>query len=319
VTSVRGLHHVSIMASRPQPNVDFYVGVLGLRLVKRSVNQDDPGTYHLFYGDARGTPGSALTFFPWPHLATAHPGVGEASEVSLSIPVGSAESWHERLAAADVDGLATMLRFGSPTVVYQDPDGLTMALIETELRPEFIVWDGASVPRDQQIFGLHSARLSVTDTAPTFRVLTDVLGLRLLGVEDGWLRFVPGGEGGYAHTGVALEIRSDPSGTPARLGRGSVHHIAWRVPDERALREMRTRVAEAGLHPTPVIDRFWFKSVYFHEPGGVLFELATDGPGFAVDEDYGHLGQSLVLPSWLEGDRDRIEAALPKITLPART
>lgn len=308
---VGGLHHITCIAGDPQENVDFYAGVLGLRLVKRSVNQDDPGTYHLFYADAQGNPGTDLTFFPWPHLPRAREGVGLAVEVALAVPPDSLGFWGDRLAryGARVEGVE--VRFGERCLLLSDPHGLHLALVEVQDRP-FAPWPGSPVPAERQVRGLHGARVWVASLGRTETFLTEVLGFRRLGEEDGWVRFGagPGGSGGW------LDVRERPLAEPGRWGVGGVHHLAWRVRDEAHQREVRQRVAWAGRGPTPVIDRFWFKSVYFREPGGVLFELATDGPGFAVDEDPEHLGMSLVLPPWLEPQRRLIEAQLPPLRYP---
>ena len=310
---VTGLHHVSAMAADPQQNLDFYVGVLGLRLVKQSVNQDDPGTYHFFYGDGVGSPGSALTFFPWPHLAVAKPGSGEASRVALAIPHGSGAWWSKHLASSEATDIASLESFGSPGLSFVDPTGFRGALIESDPLPAFTPWTGSPVPVDRQITGLHSVRLTVRDRGPTETVLERALGL-VVDAEDGSARRWRVADGG---AGTYVDVVADPESGPARLGRGSVHHVAWRVPDRDALHHVRAAMVREGLAPTPEIDRFWFRSVYAHEPGQVLLELATDGPGFSVDESA--LGERLILPPWLEDRRAAIERRLPEITLPEIT
>ena len=311
VKAVLGIHHVTAICGNPQENIDFYAGVLGMRLVKRSVNQDDPFTYHFFYADGVGTPGSDLTFFPWEHLPPGQPGTGLAVEVSLAIPRDTLTYWGERLEGYGFKIGEVKTRFGERTLLFADPHGMALALVEVTER-DFVPWDEGPVPPEKQIRGLHAVRMRVRDLQPTARLLFEVLGFARIGTEKGWHRYGVGD----ASSGRLVEVREDPDGLPGRWGVGAIHHIAWRVADEAHQQEVRQRVFQAGRMPTPVIDRFWFKSVYFREPGDVLFELATDGPGFAVDEDPAHLGESLILPPWLEPQRTAIEARLPAIGYP---
>jgi glyoxalase family protein len=307
---VKGLHHITAIAGPAQENLDFYAGVLGMRLVKKSVNQDDPGTYHLFYADAEGHPGTDLTFFPWAHAAPPRAGHGLAVEVSLEVPAGALGYWAERLHRYGVPEARVESRFGVPTLPFIDPHGLRLALAEAAAgsRRGFTPWDGSPVPAERQIRGLHGARLWERDVGLTERFLTTVLGFQHQAGEAGWTRYrVPAGHG-------VLDLRETPGERRGAWGVGSVHHLAWRVDDEEAQLAVRGQVERSGAQPTPVIDRFWFKSVYFREPGGVLFELATDGPGFAVDEEPAHLGEALVLPPWLESQRSVIERGLPPLT-----
>ena len=313
--TVSGLHHVTAIAGPAQENLDFYAGVLGMRLVKRSVNQDDPGTYHLFYADAEGRPGTDLTFFPWSHMAPSREGHGLSSEVGLAIPVGSLSFWTDRLAHYGVTTGPVERRFGTPVLPVTDPHGLRVALIESEsaaARP-FTPWEESPVVAERQIRGLETARLRERDVEPTAAFLTEVLGFELLGTENGWQRY--GVSGGLS--GAYVDVQAAPDARRGAWGVGSIHHLAWRVDDTTHQLAVREAIDRAGRRPTPVIDRFWFQSVYFTEPGGVLFELATDGPGFAVDEDPAHLGEALVLPPWLEGHRAQITAALPTLRMPA--
>ncbi len=307
---VNGLHHITAIAGPAQENLDFYADVLGMRLVKRSVNQDDPTTYHLFYADAEGHPGSDLTFFPWDQLAPPRPGHGLAVEVALEVPPDSLGYWEARLRKYGVRLRDRERRFGQPVLPLIDPHGLHIALVEAAAPRRFTPFDGSPVPAERQIRGLHGAQLWERDLLPTSTFLTTILGLRHLGSENGWARY-----GLEASAGV-VDVWETPDLRRGTWGVGSVHHLAWRVEDEEHQMEMRTRIEIAGRHPTPVIDRFWFRSVYFHEPGGVLFEIATEGPGFAVDEDPAHLGETLVLPPWLETARSEIERALPPLSLP---
>ena len=310
--TVHGIHHITAISGPAQENLDFYSGLLGMRLVKRSVNQDDPGTYHLFYADGEGRPGTDLTFFPWTRSAPPRKGVGLTVEVSLAVPAGSLDYWRDRLTAAGVDVGERETRFGEAALPFVDPHGQELALVEVAEERPFTPWDEGPVPVDRQIRGLHSARLWERELEPTARFLEDVLGFREVGREAGWHRF----EVAQGGSGTLLDIRQLPHERRGAWGVGSVHHIAWRVPDLDAQLEVRQRVAAAGRRPTQTIDRFWFSSVYFMEPGGVLFELATDGPGFAIDEDPKQLGERLILPPWLEPKRARIEEVLPPLSLP---
>ncbi len=310
--AVNGLHHITAISGPAQENVDFYVGVLGMRLVKKSVNQDDPGTYHLFYADAEGRPGTDLTFFPWAHMAPPREGHGRAMEVSLEVPPGSLDYWSARLEkyGARLGGVET--RMGEKALSLTDPHGLELALVEPSrgARHEFTPWDESQVPAERQVRGLHGARLLERDTAPTAQFLIDVLGFTRLGQEGSWTRY------GFPQAIGFVDIQEMPNARRGGWGVGSVHHLAWRVDDEAHQQRVRRDVESGGAQPTPVIDRFWFKSVYFKEPGGVLFEIATDGPGFTVDEELGHLGEALVLPPFLEHHRREIEAVLPPLKLP---
>jgi glyoxalase family protein len=314
--TVRGLHHVTAIAGPAQENLEFYSGVLGMRLVKKSVNQDDPGTYHLFYADAEGHPGTDLTFFPWAQMAPSREGYGLSSEVSLAVPPGSLDFWGERLQHHGVTVSPLESRFGQPALPLRDPHGLGVALVESHdlLGRSFTAWDQSPIPELHQIRGLESARLVERDLVRTSSFLTDAMGFALMGAENGWHRYgVAGGK-----SGAYVDLYESPTSGRGAWGTGSIHHLAWRVDDAQHQLEVRQRVQEGGSRPTPVIDRFWFKSVYFPEPGGVLFELATEGPGFAVDEDPARLGESLVLPPWLEPERARIEAVLPTLQRPKK-
>ena len=309
---VNGLHHITAIAGPPQENLDFYAGVLGMRLVKRSVNQDDPGTYHLFYADAEGHPGTDLTFFPWTHLAPPHLGHGLAVEVSLEVPEDSLSYWGSRLEKYGARLQAIDRRFGDKVLALEDPHGLRIALVENAGRPRrgFTAWDGGPVPPERQIRGLHGAQIWERNAVTTTGFLTEVLGFTRLASEKGWTRY------GFEHAAGIVDVRDAPDAGRGAWGVGSVHHLAWRVDDEEHQLAVRARVLSAGGHATEVIDRFWFKSVYFKEPGGVLFELATEGPGFAIDEVHAHLGETLVLPPFLESRRGQVERVLPPLTLP---
>jgi glyoxalase family protein len=312
IGTVHGIHHVTAIAGDPQENLDFYVGVMGLRLVKKSVNQDVTHTYHLFYADEKGTPGTDLTFFPWPDMGPARLGVGAANEVSFAVPLGSLPFWIDRLNLAGVEVGAEVIRFGETVLPFRDPHGLPLALVETERERPFAVWAGSPVPVEYQVRGMHSVRLLERDPAGTEALLTGLMGFSFVGEDNGWRRFGVHG----AAPGELVDVKAAPAERRGQWGVGGVHHVAWRVRDDEEEMSLRAALESVGLSPTPQIDRFWFRSVYFREPGGTLFELATDGPGFARDEDQAHLGEELILPPWLEVQRKQIESVLPKLRAP---
>jgi glyoxalase family protein len=317
--SVLGLHHVTAIAGDPQRNLDFYAGVLGLRLVKRTVNFDDPQTYHFYFGDEVGTPGGIMTFFPWSGARSGQSGRGQVAVTSFSIRPASVGFWIERLLRHNVryEGPAKRASGGDSeqVVAFRDPDGLMLELVGhpgAEGRP---AWEGApGIAPEHAIHGFHAAALWVEGWEPTERVLVETLGFRLVS-EDGSTRRYAAGEGG---PGRLVDVRAVGGFTHGASGAGTVHHIAFAVADDEAQLAARARVVEAGLEPTPVIDRNYFHSVYFREPGGVLFELATVPPGFAIDEPVEHLGERLMLPPQYEPHRAEIEGVLPRIHLPAQ-
>lgn len=312
--TISGLHHITVIAGDAQENFDFYAGVLGMRLVKRTVNQDVPGTYHLFYADGAAHAGTDLTFFPWPDMPPAQPGVGLTMEVALAVPPGSLEYWSARLGQSGVPVHPITERFQELLLTFLDPHGLAVALVETTGSREFTPYTGSPVSETFQIRGLHGVRLWERDATATVDLLVNTLGFTEVGAEGGWRRYALAGGG----SGRVLDLREFPNQRRGSWGIGSVHHVAWRVPDETTELGVQRRLREAGRQPTEVIDRFWFKSVYFREPGGALFEIATDGPGFAVDEPISQLGERLVLPPWLEPKRTEIEASLPPLREPGR-
>jgi glyoxalase family protein len=309
MSDITGIHHITAISGDAQENLDFYAGVLGMRLVKKSVNQDDPGTYHLFYADADGHPGTDLTFFPFRFSAPGRIGAGLGVEIALAIPEGSLEYWRQRLS----DHGATLgddeVRRGERVLTLSDPHGQQLALVETGDEREFEPWPRSPVPADRQVRGLHAVRVWEHSLALSASFLTEVLEFSSYGEENGWHRFGVGGGGSGKH----IEIREMPDTPRGAWGVGTMHHVAWRVADESVELKVRDRIAKAHRRPTEVIDRFWFKSVYFLEPGGVLFEIATEGPGFTADEEPEHLGEQLVLPPWLEPQRQAIESTLPPL------
>jgi glyoxalase family protein len=311
-TRVHGIHHVTAICGDAQENLNFYVGVLGMRLVKKSVNQDAPDTYHLFYADGVGAPGTDLTFFPWPGMPPARLGIGLTVEVPFAVAKGALGYWQERFANHNVAAGELETRFGEPILRFTDPHGLQLALVETADERQFTAWPGSPVPAEYQLRGMHAVRLWERLLEPTETLLTQVMGFEHLGVEDDWHRY--GVEGGTS--GKIIEIRELPNERRGQWGVGGVHHVAWRMKDSNEEMALREAIAGAGLQPTGQIDRFWFKSVYFKEPGGTLFELATDGPGFGRDEEMQHLGEQLILPPWLEHQRPAIEDGLPRLHIP---
>ena len=307
---LRGLHHVTAISGDAQENLDFYTGVMGLRLVKKSINQDSPDTYHLFYADADGSPGTDLTFFPWSDAPPATPGAGKITEVALAIPGGTLPYWRARLTDHDVDAAPEETRFGHPALPFTDPHGLQVALVEITEERSFVPWDASPVPADRQVIGLHGVRLWERQLEPTEALLTRVMGFTKQGTEGDWYRFSDG-DGG---SGTIVDVRVVSDRSAGRWGPGGIHHAAWRMADDDEQEQLRALVDRMGLRPSPQIDRFWFRSVYFREPGGALFELATDGPGFTRDEDRDTLGEKLILPPWMEEKRQQIEAGLPDLT-----
>jgi glyoxalase family protein len=308
---IAGIHHVTAIASDPQRNLDFYTEVLGLRLVKRTVNFDDPGTYHFYFGDEVGSPGSILTFFPWPMSFHGRPGVGQVEVTSFSVPEESLNYWEQRLLSAGAPAERSGKRFGEEVLRFADPDGLKLELVaHPERASTGRTWKHSSVPDKQAIRGFHSVTLCEQGYEATVAVL-DTMGFRKVAEQGNRFRFEVGPGGAGARADLICSAES-PYG---RIAAGIVHHVAWRVTDDDSQKAWRKNLAERGLNVTPVIDRCYFHSVYFREPGGVLFELATDPPGFTIDESEENLGEVLKLPFWLEPDRPRIEHTLPSIQL----
>lgn len=311
-----GLHHVTAIASDPRRNLDFYAGVLGLRLVKRTVNFDDPGTYHLYYGDAAGQPGTILTFFPWQGIDRGRAGSGQAVEVAFAIPQASFGWWTTHLVHCGIPYEGPSDRFGERVLFLKDPDGMMIELVATpgHSRPDQ-EWEGATIPAEHRILRIHTVTLWLDGYEKSADLLTGKLGFHKVAEEGSRFRYAAG-EGG---PGAQVDLRCTPEFWTGRMGTGSVHHVAWRVPDDAAQTQLRTMLAGGGIDITPVLDRQYFRSVYFREPGGVLFEIATDPPGFAVDETFELLGTALKLPPWLEGQRAAIEQRLPPLHLPGVT
>jgi len=304
-----GIHHVTAISGRASRNLDFYTRTLGLRLVKKTVNFDDPGTYHLYYGDEQGRPGTILTFFPWEHAAPGRNGDGLTEETAFRVPAGSMGYWTHRFIVKGVAHKALERRFGEPVLTFTDPDGMNLALVGVSGADEQSAW-AEVIPAEHAIRGFHGLTLMVAQAAPTGAILTNVLGFKESGREGSLVRYQVEG----AAVGNVVTIRQTDGFLPGRMGRGSVHHIAFRAVDDAQQAEMAGKLrSEHRLVPTEQLDRNYFRSVYFREPGGILFEIATDQPGFAVDEPVESLGRALKLPRFLEPHRKEIEAALPPI------
>jgi glyoxalase family protein len=304
-----GLHHVTAMASDPRRNVDFYTRVLGLRLIKRTVNFDDPSTYHLYYGDSVGTPGSVLTFFPWSGLRRGRPGNGQAYATAFSVPGGSLPFWTARLLANGVTPAAPIMRFGDEVLAFTDLDGLVLELVATNEADARIAHTHPEIAATQGIRGFHGVTLAVIDAPRTAALLTGAMGYRVAQTDGGRTRYTvaAGGPGSYVDLLVDAKL---PRGLP---GAGTVHHIAFRTPDDASQADARQTLLGLDLQVSPVMDRNYFHSIYYREPEGVLFEIATDIPGFTVDEPLATLGTALKLPEQYESQRSEIEAHLPKL------
>ena len=309
-----GIHHVTAITGDPQENVDFYVGTLGLRLVKRTVNQDDPGTYHLFYADAVGNPGTDLTFFAWPQALHGREGVGQASAVALAIPQSSLSYWTARLREHGISFEGPTRRFDEDVLSFSDVHGQALELVaapDAEAR-QWQPWTDGPVPAEQAIRGIHSITLMESADDPTATFLKEPLGFWRAAQEDRRTRFGVGAGG----SGAWLDLVVTSGGQRARVAVGTIHHVAWRTPNDAEQQAWWQQIQDHGVAVSEIIDRFWFHSIYFREPGGVLFEIATDGPGFLTDEPLSELGTRLVLPPWLEPARAQIERALQPIELP---
>jgi len=300
-----GLHHVTAISADPQANLDFYAGVLRLRLVKRTVNFDDPGTYHLYYGDSTGQPGTIMTFFASPGAGHGRRGTSQVAVTSFAVPPGSLGFWMGRFAAYGVEFETLAQRFGDEVLAFADPDGLALELIAVGGEVE-------AAAGETDITGFHSVTLSVRAAAPTASVLTSALGYRSFGAKGDRQRFVaPTGD-----RASVVDLVAGTAGVPGMIAAGTVHHVAFRAASGDEQQRWRQELADAGLHVSPVMDRSYFRSIYFREPGGVLFEIATDPPGFAIDEPADDLGATLKLPQWLEPMRDRLEQRLSRLREP---
>ncbi|GAB3870520.1 ring-cleaving dioxygenase [Kibdelosporangium lantanae] len=308
-----GLHHVTAIAGDPQRNVDFYLKALGLRLVKTTVNFDDPGTYHLYYGDTSGRPGSLLTFFPWREAPMGQHGTGQATTTAFSVPESAIGWWKSHLAELGVEVSEVVNRDDEDVLTFHDPDGLVIALVAHAQEDPREPWDHGFVPPEHAIRGLHSVTLSVDQEAATAGMLVDDMGLRFQGEDGNRFRFAAGD----GAAGALVDVLVTPEAPPGLVAVGTVHHVAWRAPDEDTQASWRAELVDRGVNVTSILDRQYFRSIYFREPGGTLLEVATDEPGFAIDEPLLELGRALKLPPWLEPKREEIEGILPKLNLPS--
>jgi len=309
---ILGIHHITAIAGNPQTNLDCYAGLLGLRLVKLTVNFDDPTTYHLYYGDGAGHPGTILTFFPWPSAPKGRRGAGQVTETAFAIPEDAMDFWVARLTNRAVAFDGPFDRFGEKVVAFSDPDGMRVELIATTTAKVERACEGGPIPLRFAIRGFHSATLSEADHSQTAALLTDTMGFKLVAQDGNRYRYAAD-SGESARLVDVLHVPQERTG---RVLVGTVHHIAWRTADDRQQREWLDELSKLGSGVSPVMDRKYFHSIYYREPGNILFEIATDPPGFAVDEAPEKLGSHLVLPAWLEPERAQLEAVLPPLTLP---
>ena len=306
-----GIHHVTAITGDVQKCVDFYVGVLGLRFVKKSINQDVPDTYHIYFGDYLGSPGTAMTFFGWPSWPKRRAGSGQVTTVSFAVPHGSLDFWTKRLRALGVSSQRGS-RFDTQALVLADPDGIEVELVGKSSDERWVPWGDSPVDMEHAVRGFHSVTMTVAEAAASFELLVRTMGFRKVGQEGRRTRFETGEGGPHA----ILDVVEAPEGPEGEESIGTVHHVAWRTADASHQAEWRKVMVDVGRNVTPVIDRYYFKSIYFREPGGVLFEIATDVPGFTVDEPAESLGTSLSLPPWFQVRRDQLDVTLPPIVVP---
>lgn len=314
IEPIAAIHHITAIAGDAQANIDFYVGVLGMRMIKRTVNFDDPGTYHLYFADSEGSPGTVLTFFPWPQAKRGTPGVGEVKTTALAIAPESIGWWSDRLRRLGVEHRTPFQRFEEQVLAFEDPDGTALELVASNSNEQLPIDTGSALPAEHALRGFYGGTLAVAEHEPSARLLTDVMGLTAAGIEQNRFRYRCAGSD--EQPGRVVDLVIEPDAPLAKLGAGSVHHIAFRVPNDLAQEQWLTTLSEHGHRTTPVRARQYFNSIYFREPGGVIFEFATDGPGFAIDEQPEHLGESLRLPPWLESRRAELEQRLPALTKP---
>jgi glyoxalase family protein len=313
--SIPGIHHVTAIAGDPQANIDFYAGILGLRLVKLTVNFDDPTTYHLYYGDGQGHPGTILTFFPWPNAMRGRIGTGQVTVTSFAVPGQSLDFWEKHLQQRRINCKREHSLLGEELLAFTDPDGLQLELVSTPHGDPDRAWEHGPVPPEFAIRGFHHVTLTEGGYERTAVLLTETMGFRLIESKGNRFRYAtPSGSGSEA--GTMVDVLCTPAGRSGLVAAGTVHHVAWRTPTDEQQKEWRQVLSSREYDVTPVIDRKYFHSIYFREPGGVLFEIATDPPGFAIDEPAEELGSHLVLPAWLEPHRAELEQVLPKVRLP---
>jgi glyoxalase family protein len=306
-----GIHHVTSITGDVQKCVDFYVSVLGLRFVKKSINQDMPDTYHIYFGDYVGSPGTAMTFFGWPSWPKRRAGSGQVTTVAFSIPQKALDFWTSRLRKLGVPSSAKT-RFDADAIIVTDPDGIELELIAATTNQPWVPWREGPIDEDHAIRGFHSVTMTVAEATATSDLLVQTMGFRKSGQDGRRTRFETGKGGPHS----ILDVVESPEGPVGEESIGTVHHVAWRADDAAHQLEWREALVKAGRNVTPVIDRYYFKSIYYREPGGVLFEIATDGPGFTKDEKAEDLGSALSLPPWFQVRRDRLDETLPPIVVP---
>ena len=309
--TIPGIHHVTCITRDVQKCTDFYVSVLGLRFIKKSINQDLPDTYHIYFGDYLGTPGTAMTFFGWPTWPKQKMGSGQVTTVSFAVPGGALDFWTGRLKKLGIDHHRTS-RFDTDAIVLRDADGIEIELVGQASDDRWKPWPDAPVDPEHAIRGFHSVTMTVAEAAATLNLLTSTMGYRQSGREGNRTRFETGLGGPHS----ILELVESPEGPVGEESTGTVHHVAWRTHDPSTQVSWREQLMRSGRNVTPVIDRWYFKSIYFREPGGVLFEIATDGPGFTVDESPEKLGTTLSLPPWFQVRREQLDEILPPIVVP---
>ncbi|MDP4284542.1 MAG: ring-cleaving dioxygenase [Bacteroidota bacterium] len=306
---ILGLHHITAIAGNAKRNFEFYTNVLGLRMVKKTVNFDDPGTYHFYFGDETGTPGSILTFFPWEGIGQGHTGTGMATGIGYSVPKDSLAFWSDRFTKFNVKQDEIAERFGEQFLHFKDPDGLDIDLVVPTNEDKRQPWKTYEVKASVATKGFHNITLTLKNVTPTATILTDILGYHLLKQEGNRYRFVTDA----IENASVVDIIEAPGLSPGYNAAGTNHHVAFRVKNDTILMDYREKIVSKGLGITPKIDRDYFFSLYFREPGGVLFELATDNPGFAKDEPVNELGTHLKLPKQYEPSRAEIEKVLPQL------
>lgn len=306
--TISGIHHITAIAGDPQRNLDFYTNVLGLRLVKLTVNFDDPGTYHLYFGNEGGEPGSILTFFPWPTAPRGTVGNGQVGASTFAVPPESVDFWMARLVQHQASAQRLDKRFGDPVIRFADPDGLPLEIVGAPDADPARAWTRGPVPAPHAVCGFHSATLAEEGYERTASLL-EVMGFQLVGNEGNRYRYKASGD-----AASIIDVLCAPDARQGRLGVGTVHHIAFRAPNDDEQAQWREDLVGRGYNVSPIMDRIYFHSIYLREPGGVLFEVATDPPGFALDESPEQLGTQLMLPPWLESHRSQLEQRLPRLT-----
>lgn len=306
-----GIHHITAITGDAQQNFDFYTRILGLRLVKKTVNFDDPTSYHFYYGTEHGAPGTILTFFAWRGATPGRVGSGEIGAFALSVPRGSLSFWNKHLTRHNIE-TRTLTTFSDNAIAFRDPDNIELELVESDdHRP---AWKNENVPFEYSIRGIHSAIMVVRDASQTTNFLQETMGFHFVDEESGHARFASSDESGDKGAATFLDVTQSATSQHGQMGAGTVHHLAFRISDDKAQQSWREALLKQGFGVSPIMDRSYFRSIYFRAPGGVLFEIATDAPGFLIDEDWKTLGKSLKLPPQYENIRAQIEAVLPPLT-----